>query len=243
MTTRRCLSGPRSAASPPRPDVPRCNPLTITRSSGPMPGLDYPQVVLQAAQLHLAALHDVLSCSPSAETSSADRCRWRARSTSNARCGSPKGIRTRTNMPGRQVFVLVLEHAADADACPCCGRSCCRRSPGCPREESRLRWPGRSRSGILQALCSRPGLNLPSRGQHKVADTGAGLLVDVEADVNRIGRDHGREHGRIAARLNEVSLPDPRLADAAVDGRDDLGELQVQFGLGHARPWPMRSRP
>src|SRR5256714_7318669 len=57
------------------------------------------------------------------------------------------------------------------------------------------------------------------------------VFVRVDLGINRINRDYRGKHAlRARPRLNEVTERNARVAHAAVDGRFDLGELQIQRG-------------
>src|SRR6185312_3847573 len=56
-----------------------------------------------------------------------------------------------------------------------------------------------------------------------------GVLVDVEVDVDRVHRDHAGQH---VAAGDQVAGGDFRVADAAVDRRAHVGEVQLQPGGG-----------
>src|SRR5690606_24639114 len=58
-----------------------------------------------------------------------------------------------------------------------------------------------------------------------------GLFVALEVHVHRVLRDQRGQQGRVG--LGEVAFGDHGAADAAVDRRADLGELQVQPGRGY----------
>ena len=55
--------------------------------------------------------------------------------------------------------------------------------------------------------------------------------------MDRIGRDDGRQQRGAAAAAagHQIAGRDPAVADAAVDGRAQLGEFQVELGLAHRR--------
>ena len=62
-------------------------------------------------------------------------------------------------------------------------------------------------------------------------------LIEGEFETDRIGRHDGGEQRRVAARAagDQVARRHAAVADAAVDRRAQLGELQVELGLPHRR--------
>ncbi len=126
----------------------------------------------------------------------------------------------------RQLSVGVAEHRPRRESCRSRHRAGCRGSPGDPArgKPSSLASAMRIGRSVERGATARPWA-AASRGVPE-----EDLLVGVEVGVDGIERhDGGEQRGLARPARHQVALGDDRAADAAVDRRRDLRELEVQL--------------
>ena len=210
----------------------RCSPFTTTSSPASRP-LRTTRRPIDERPEHDRARFDLL-VARRRRGRSADRGRCRRRDPRRARPRSvtAPGRRRRTNRPGCQTSVRVAKDRAASNRA---GRRIelvvekLQRALVLERSARR-----RAPSRMARLPCAHAG-----GAARAIAVAEERLLVGVERRVDRIDGHDRREQRRFAlAAGHEVAARDERAADAAVDRRHDLRELEIR-----ARPHAARRRP